>query len=158
MRRWTRMLLSILLSFLLARKFTGKIYVLLTTVFLALISLFSMGLPSHFPYRYSPTVWVYDPKSLLYELKSPLPLSFPFYASIQYSPIRVFPPRIYYLLHFLTFEFVRGYVPFTLGELYLYYSFFLLVNLVGAIFGYWISKTAFIQKLLETPKIEGREQ
>ncbi len=143
------MLLSILLSFLLARKFTGKIYVLLTTVFLALISLFSMGLPSHFPYRYSPTVWVYDPKSLLYELKSPLPLSFPFYASVQ-KGIFIGPVINYYLLHFLTFEFVRDYLPSTLGVLYLYYSFFLLANIVGAIIGYWISKSTILERLFKT--------
>jgi len=143
------MLLSMFISFLLARKFRGKTYVLLIAVSLALVSLFSMGLPSHFPYRYVPSHWEYDPKSLLYELKSPLPLSFPFCASVQKGMVIIGPVFNYYLLHFLTFEIVRGYLPLTLGELYLYYSFFLLVNLVGAIFGYWISKTTFIDKLLK---------
>ena len=138
------------ISFILARKFTGKTYVSLMTVSLILVSLFSMGLPSHFPFRHHRTIWVYDPKSLLYELKSPLPLSFPFYASVQKGLYVIVGPVFnYYLLHFLTFEFVRGYAPFTLGWLCLYYSFFLLVNLVGAIFGYWISKTTFIDKLLK---------
>jgi len=76
------MLLSMFISLLLARKFRGKTYVLFMAVSLALVTLFSMGLPSYFPYRYKPMVWEYDPKSLLYELKSPLPLLFPFYASI----------------------------------------------------------------------------
>jgi hypothetical protein len=136
------MLLSMFISFILARKFTGKTYVSLMTVLLILVSLFSMGLPRLLPYyQYQST----------YELKYPLPLSFPFYASLQ--PVTVTgrppPPIGLYLLHFLTFEFVRVYAPFTLGWLCLYYSFFLLFNLVGAIFGYWISKTTFIDKLIE---------
>ena len=137
------MLLSMLLSFLLAKKFTGKIYVLLMTIFLTLISLFSMGLPSLFRYQ----DWGYME---VYELKYPLPLSFPFYASVQSSPYWPVhgPPRSYYLLHFLTFEIVRGYVPtYILEPLYLYYSFFLLVNIVGAIIGYWISKSTILERL-----------
>jgi len=141
------MLLSMFISFILARKFTGKTYVSLMTVSLILVSLFSMGLPSRFDYyQYAG----FD----AYKLEHPLPISFPFYVSLQ--PVVVTLPRYgpigSYLLHFLTFDFVRDYVPFTLGDLYLYYSFFLLVNLVGAILGYWISKTTFIEKLLKKVK------
>jgi len=41
------MLLSMFISFLLAKMFRGKIYVLLVIVSLALISFFSVGLPSY---------------------------------------------------------------------------------------------------------------
>jgi len=140
------MLLSMFISFILARKFTGKTYVSLMTVSLILVSLFSMGLPRLFPY------YQYQSR---YELKYPLPLSFPFYASLQPVTVTTRPPYgpiSSYLLHFLTFEFVRVYAPFTLGWLCLYYSFFLLFNLIGAIFGYWISKTTFTAKLLKKDK------
>jgi hypothetical protein len=136
------MLLSMFISFLLARKFTSKKYVLLTTVFLALISLFSMGLPSRFDYsQYSD----------VYKLEHPLPVSFPFHASIRYPPMHARPPAtIIYFVRFVTVEIAIRPAPFTLGELYFYYSFFLLANIVGAIIGYWISKSTILERLLKT--------
>jgi hypothetical protein len=137
------MLLSMFISFILARRFTGKTYVSLMAVSLALVSLFSMGLPSRFDYY---------PYSDAYKLEHPLPISFPFHASIKYPPMYArHPPAISYFVHFVTVKIVIDYTPFTLtlGKLYFYYSFFLLFNLVGAILGYWISKTTFIDKLLK---------
>jgi len=137
------------ISFILAKKFTGKTYVSLMAVSLTLVSLFSTGLPSRFEYyRY------FD----AYKLEHPLPISFPFHASIKYPPMHARPPpTVIYFVHFVTVKIVICYAPFTLGELYLYYSFFLLVNFVGAIFGYLISKTTFIERYLARRKTEEKD-
>ena len=128
------MLLSMFSSFLLVRKFGSRIYVRLVTILIILVSLFSMGLP------------VFN-SGWEYELKYPLPLSLPFYASIEWRG--GFPELSLYLLYFLTFEINRSVTPsyFFHGMLFLHYSFFLLVNVVGAVVGYWIGKSKRLEGL-----------
>ena len=132
---------------------------------LALTSFFSVGIP-HYESRDS---YLWDSAGVV--LEYPLPLSFPFYASLHFERMTTahnmrhigFDKETYHL-HFLTlilhdsvvYKIVWGgpipAVPFmsiTWGHYILYYSFFLLVNIVGAIIGYWISKTTFINKLLK---------
>ena len=137
------MLLSMLISFLLARKFRWKIYVALIAVIVTLISLFSVTVIYLYPLL---VVWFWGKAY-------PLPLSFPFHVCIlRYSGYGLF----YGVdIYFLTLRI--GYQ----GEFSLYntldainffgkvYIPFLLINVVGAIFGYWISKTSFIEKLLK---------
>jgi len=59
------------------------------------------------------------------------------------------PPYPRYEIYFLTVKLVDLETYATLGNFILDYTFFLMFNLVGAILGYWISKTAFIDKLLK---------
>jgi len=146
------MLLSMFISFILARRFKGKVYILLITVVLILVSLFSIGFPS---------VWDlggwYSPQYRFWQLNLPArALSFPFHVYSSLVRLRfVLPgppiPPIYDLnLYFLVFQlesFDRIYL--STGYIILFVSFFLLVNLVGVILGYWISKTTFIDKLLK---------
>jgi hypothetical protein len=150
------MLLSMFISFLLARKIKGKLYVLLITVVLILVSLFSIGFPSIWDYL----GWRYSPEYRFWQLNLPaLALSFPFhvYFSQVFLPAHwhfVSPlpnPPIYDLsLYFLVFKLESfGRIYLTIGYIILLVPFFLLVNLVGAILGYWISKTTFIDKLLK---------
>jgi hypothetical protein len=129
------MLLSILLSFLLARKSTGKFHLLLMTILLILVSFFSLGLPS-FVSSYQ-----------RYDLKYPLPLSFPFYASLYHTRgfELILNHAIRYSLGFLGFEIVGSWLPFTLWELLPFYSLFLLANITGAIIGYWRGKSTVLE-------------
>jgi len=145
------MLLSMLASFLLARKFKGKVYISLMIVVLIIVSVFSIGFPTAWRSSIgSTTVWKLN--------LSNTPLSFPFHAYISeefYLVPMIYPnqprPPIYNVkLYF--FGFPIGSVDFiilTTSYLLLLASFFLLVNLAGAIFGYWISKSTFIDKLLK---------
>jgi len=128
------MLLSLVVSFLLLRGFKGKVYVLLTAIALFLISLFSVGVPHvrEHPAGYSvPTYKTIEPQHIL-------PLSFPFRGHYY----RRFWGSHYYL-YFLTFEIshvsqsVIGIYP----RIYmLLLSFFLFINLSGAILGFSITK------------------
>lgn len=115
------MLLSLFLSFLLARKFGSRIYILSVTILIIVIPLFSVGLP----------------------------LSFPFYAFI-WAGISA-PEACIYGLYFLTFEINRSVTTsyFFHRMFFIYYSFFLLVNVVGAILGYWISKSKTLREILK---------
>ena len=155
------MLLSMFISFLLARKFKGKIYVLLMTVFLIFVSLFSIGFPSvwgtlegeWFP-REGVTIW---------QLNLPaIPFSFPFCVSIseEYHIIHYLkaiydyasPPLYHIELYFLTNHiWANDYVHWflTSEHVILLVSSVFLINFAGAIFGYWISKTTFIDRLLK---------
>jgi len=94
---------------------------------------------------------------------SPLPLSFPFYAHVYlYQP--PLPPdlphgffgRIITKTYSLT---VLGLQIDTISlsvyhliDAILYYSFFLLINIIGAIIGYRISKASFVEKLFKRRK------
>ena len=106
------------LSFLLARKLGTRIYVLLVTILIIVVSLLSLGLP----------------------------LSFPFYSYI-YAAIGPGAPGVICELYFLTFEINRSME--INGMLFLHYSFFLLVNIVGAIIGYWIAKSTILERFLK---------
>jgi len=128
------MLLSMLLSLLTARWFKGKIYVLFNIFLIIVLSTASIG--------------VVDVQNLHFYLRKPIPVSYPFFASsiIDYSN----GDSQKYLLHFI-FEKFKVYPThnFLLGDFVPLYSLFLLLNLVGVIIGYWISKTTFIDKLLK---------
>jgi len=143
------MLLPTFMSFLLARKFKGRIYILLMTVVLILVSLFSIGFPS---------VWRSIGGDIIWQVNLPtIPLSFPFYASIsevRYGHILIhpsppYPPRYDVGLYFLTFQLVGFDFIVITSHIILLVSSFLLVNLAGVMLGYWISKTTFIDKLLK---------
>ncbi len=154
------MLLSMFISFLLARRFKGKVYVLLMTVVLILMSLLSIGFPSVWgTMRDETTVWQVNLPAI--------PLSFPFHTSIsEPPPINIagdwmppipFPPTYSVRLYFLTYQVWTNEMPgllqlLTSEHIVLLLPFFLLVNLIGATFGYWISKTTFIDKLLTRRK------
>jgi hypothetical protein len=163
------MLLSVFVSFLLARRFHGKLYAFLITVTLVIMSFFSTGSPTcflcEFPSWSRFTLYTRNNGVLLKHL---LPLSFPFHASInrQHPNLRTLNET--YQLHFLTSTFQESPVFVSVGPgivdtvyltLYftwthyvLYYSFFLLVNVIGAIIGYWTEKRAFIDKVLQKVK------
>jgi len=156
------MLLSMFISFLLARKFRGKVYVLLMILVPVLISLFSIGFPSVWGTLewYSLAVEHVREGTTIWHMNIPaIPLSFPFYASISeeyhFLPFIVdyTPPPLYQIeLYFLTNQiWTNGHVHWVLTSEHtiLLVSSFLLVNIVGAIFGYWISKLTFIEKLLK---------
>lgn len=147
------MLLSIALSFIIARKCREKTYALLTVVSLALLSFFSVGIPEYAPYMYIyPTV---DSPVLIW---NPIPLSFPVYASITSGERPIWGSETtWYRLYFLSLsigeEWMRigggGTPNFTVFEYLLYYSFFMLINIAGAAFGYWLSKTAFFDRIAQ---------
>ena len=130
------MLLSLVMSFLLLRRFKGKAYVLFTAIALFLISLFSVGVPyvREYPASYSiPTYKTIEPRHIL-------PLSFPFRGHFYY---RWWWGESQYYLYFLTFEIMHfggSFMGIDSGIYILLFSFFLLFNLLGAILGYWIEK------------------
>lgn len=132
-----------LLSLLLAKKLK-KIYPIAMIIIVGLTSFFSaFGLPKvtkFFSYFIKPI--------------SPVPLSYPFYAYVyswgtaradgsswiveSYS-LDVLGIRIDSLMLLLSLMYLE--------DGFLYYSFFLLVNVIGAVVGYWISKASFLDKL-----------
>ena len=138
------MLLSMFISFVFARRFRWKKYVALVAVIVPLVSLLSV-----LPY--------FEVAVEHYHL---LPMSFPFHARIGIDVYYKFveePPYLSLIneLYFLTFKI--GHIKWecpqninpSIGFLSIIYLPFLLINLVGAIFGYWISKSTFIEKLLK---------
>ncbi len=156
------MLFAMFISFLLARRFQGKVYVLSIAVVLVLVSLLSTGFPS---------VWgTVGPSQLavayvgegttIWQLNIPaVPLSFPFYASIseEYHTILFIvgylsPPLYQIELTFLTnpiWANNRYYWFLTSEHIILLASSFFIINLAGAILGYWLGKSTFIEKLLK---------
>jgi len=165
------MLLSMLVSFLLALRFHQKKYVLFSAIMVALVSLLSAGVPHHESYFYS-----YLPQSNNVSgivISHPLPLSFPFYAYINRTSFpSSLPPKedIYefYQIELVTFRFPQSYVRTIIdtyqnigaeyptrflyldwGDYLLYYTFFFALNLVGTTIGYWISRTTFIDQWLK---------
>lgn len=131
------MLLSMFVSFLLARKFGGKKYVLLMTTYLALVSLLSVGLVF--------VTWGHDK---YYGPRFPLPLSFPFHATYYHTVqggqvidnvTTTYSFQPYYGLFFFTLKIESfPFGSFSFGDLMLVHSFFALDNLLGAILGFWI--------------------
>ncbi len=132
------MFLSLFLSVILARRFSGRKYVILTIVVMVLVSFFSAvgwitidQRRSFYPFR------IFE-----FDRPHPLPLSYPFYASVFYEDVIIAraPPSDawgpIYRIDFLAFEIARG--VFTLGIAPIFYSFFLLVNIVGGFVGYWM--------------------
>lgn len=162
-----------LLSFLQARMFRPKAYVVFSAVTIALISFISVGVP------YYKSGVSYFPQQPLQQtsgivIRNPLPLSFPFYSSVnhttQLGPYAGFKTSWeVYQIEFLTLRFPQSALhtivyqntthaesqqsltSFYLdwGDYLLYFSFFTLVNLVGAIIGYWISRSNLANKLFK---------
>jgi len=153
------MLLSVFVSFLLAIIFRRKPYVLFMAICLLLISFFSVGVPTTI--NLSERSVAPAERGIL--LDNPLPLSFPLYASLYVEKPINFPTEHYvsekYQLYFFTSIFHQTWVwsEFPEGvhlniswvDYTIFYSFFMLINMVGAIIGYWLSKTTFIDKLLK---------
>jgi len=147
------MLISTLMSFILIRKFSAKVSSWLIVVCLILISFFSVGIPEPTYYDFYSTMETY-----LF-IWNPLPLSFPVYALVAPSGRTVRQmDALWYRFHFFSLsigeEWMRiggegGPTNFRVFEYLLYYSFFMLVNIVGAVFGYWLSKTAFLDKIVQ---------
>jgi len=75
----------------------------------------------------------------------PFSLSFPFYTSTFLVPPHYL-LESNYGLYFLGWRIFGSKLPLQLETLAFLTSFFLLVNLAGAVFGYWISKTTFIER------------
>ena len=145
------MFLSIFLSFVLARKFRGRKYAILIFALIVLVSFFSAfgWITIH-----QRTDWTH--KTIQWYKFHPVPLSFPFYASVFYDltviPLPIDLSRITYQIDFLTFEITRVttyYSSFTLGDAFIYYFLFLLVNIVGAFVGYWISKSTILERIFK---------
>lgn len=159
------MLLSMFISFLLARRLHGRLYVFLITVTLVVASFLSTGFPTCFRCKFEIGLLQLRTHNNGMLLKDPLPVSFPFYASVYFSSLNLRTSAETYQLHFLMSTFRESQIGVFVGPgmgstvdltLYfawthyvLYYSFFLLVNVIGAIIGYWIEKKAFIEKLLQ---------
>jgi len=132
-----------LLSLLLAKKLK-KIYTIAMIIIVGLTSFFSaFGLPK-----------VTKISSYFIKPISPVPLSYPFYAYVYSYQTRPDPIEGFSWI-------VKSYSLDVLGiridsldlslmhleDGFLYYSFFLLVNVIGAVVGYWISKASFLDKL-----------
>ena len=120
-----------LVSYLLARRFGGKKYVILSTIAITLISILSAfgWIKIEFSFER-----IYDVLIL------PIPLSFPFYALIfRSSGFWVNGVYNEYRIYFILLQVLRWGLNRDLS--FLYFSFFLLINLVGAIIGYWIKIT-----------------
>jgi hypothetical protein len=164
------MLLSMLVSFLLALKLRQEKYVLFSAIMVALVSFLSAGVPHYESYVYS---YLPEPSNVSGVVMSePLPLSFPFYAYINRTSYpSSLPPKedIYesYQVELLTFKLPQSsartiidvsqnigaeqptrFLYLDWGDYLLYYTFFFALNLVGTIIGYWVSRTAFIDQWL----------
>jgi len=84
----------------------------------------------------------------------PIPLSFPFYTLIDTTMGFIIPPHLpplygYHQLYFLTAEIGRFVFPLRSDLFLLVYSFFILVNIIGAIIGYWIGKSAILERFFK---------
>jgi hypothetical protein len=142
------------ISLLLARKFKGKVFVLLTTAVLILVSVSSIGFPSVWGSYFGDTFWQVNSRTI--------PLSYPFHVNIfntHHATINLLryrtPPTYDMELFFFVFMIDAVIlISFQVSHIILLVSFFLLVNLGGAIFGYWISKTTFIDRYFGRRKPE----
>lgn len=149
------MLLSMLVSFVSSKMLRGKWYVLLMLAFLIPASFLSVGVPQQRP-NYSD----YLTGEPAIRLDDPIPFSFPVYASLvierdeealyQYY-------RLFFLNYVLNDRMVvaagnLGSIFFHFPAFYyvLYFSFFMIINIFGAVVGYWLGKSAFIKKHLTT--------
>ena len=151
------MLLSMFISFLLARRFSRRIYVPLMVVVMILISTSSVG-----------WITMLDEHRINVEPQCTPPLSFPFHTikMVQTWWRGGFPVYSIRFLELQISEIVsENYWFLTLRQVLLIHTFFLLVNIVGAIlgwgisaiFGHWINKTTFIGRYFARRKTEEKE-
>lgn len=140
------MLLSLILSLLLARKLR-RIHAIAMIIVVGLVSFFSaFGLP-----KVTRILDTYFIKPI-----SPVPLSYPFYAYV-YSYTTPPDPieHMSWTLEIYSLDVLGiridslGLSRMHLEDGFLYYSFFLLANVIGAITGYWISKASLVDKLFK---------
>lgn len=147
------MLISMVVSFLLARRFSGKKYLSRMAAILASASLLSVGLNS---VTSDYNTGYINPKLPV----PPLPLSLPFYAGSYLAVIggqttsnktQLYGFERHYALFFLGMTIKHynlgsafGVLPFE--DFVLVYAFFALVNLIGAMLGCWINESTFIKK------------
>jgi len=119
------MLLPTCISFLLARSVRRKVsYILLLIPITILMSFFS----ANYVDRYRS--WL-----------GPLPLSTPFYTDdFAENPTAFFPFATHHGLYFLGWRISSFTLPLQLETLAFLTSFFLSINLLGAMLGYWINK------------------
>lgn len=128
------MLLAAILSFLVNGKFQGKKYVAIMITITLLISFFSAFGWIEVSQRMS-----YTGINCYIRPIFPIPLSFPFFAYVE---------RARYDLFFFVWRINREYTHIFLASRgFLYYSLFLLVNIIGSIIGYWINKTRFVERI-----------
>lgn len=134
-----------ILSFVANVRFHGKKYAATMIAFTVLISFFSafgwIEVTQRMSYVY--IHWYIKPFF-------PLPISFPFFARVYlFDSTRDSNPVEVYDLFFLGVRINREYTgSFLASRGFLYYSFFLLVNIIGSIIGYWISTTGFAELVL----------
>ncbi len=143
----TGMFLSAYLSSFLAKKFRGVNYVVLTIVAIVLISFFSAFGWIEVTQRVyiQGTFWHVRPVF-------PLPLSFPFFTYVH--DVR---GEVYDFL-FLGKLIKREYSEwFSSGAAIMYYSFFLLVNIIGSIIGYWAPKKGFARHKFKKRRVDPEE-
>jgi len=146
------MLLSMITSFLLARLLHGKVYVLIMTVLLILISFFSAGVPEYvFVKRgfFQHGMWVPDDEGLL--IKNPLPLSFPFYSSRFDTWWGDGTYRICFisltLQDFPVYETQFRFMQMSWPSYFAFYALFISINILGAIIGYQLGRRTILAKL-----------
>lgn len=147
------MLLSMIASFLLAKRFSGKKYLSRMTIIIASISLLSVGLNS---VTSDHGVGYINPKLPI----PPLPLTLPVYAGYYLTVTggqstdnitETYGFERHYTLFFLGMT-IKHYnlgsdfavLPFE--DFILAYALFTLINLTGAVLGYWLSKSTFIKR------------
>lgn len=151
------MLVSMLLAFVLSRRFHGALYVLLLLASLGLISLFSAGIPT---YQVGGRHYYTGEGVVL--LSWALPLSFPLFASVRFNEYDTFHGfALVYQVYFLGFLLKDNWVStpgfsggimfnFTVFDYVLYYSFFMVINIAGVVVGYALDKVRFRDKLRQT--------
>lgn len=151
------------LSLLAARRFRGKVFALLVIIISGVIAFFSVGIPSCVTlpeYHRFPS----SPKSGVL-LENPLPLSFPIHSSLSltvtfssawqdlqlyFTGLQFHAERIFGVSH------MGGYwLDFSLVDYANFFSFFMLINVVGSVFGYWLSRRASIDRLSKPVKRVG---
>jgi len=137
------MFLSALISFLLARRFSKRAYIILIITASALLAFFSTFGLMTMHQRLNPP---YEPDILYYELH-PIPLSFPFHASVFMDmpaiPFGFGSARIHYEINFVTIEIFNAiiyYYSFAPWSALIFYCFFLLIDVAGSVIGYWMAK------------------
>jgi len=139
------MILSIFLSFVLSKKFRGRTYALLMILVTVVVPFFSaFGWVE---------VIMFDSTYYLTP-SSTVPLSFPFHASIDTSMGFISPPGSppmfgEYPLYFLTVEIGRFVFPLRPDLFLLVFSFFVLANIIGGIVGYWMDKSAILERIFK---------
>jgi hypothetical protein len=148
------MLLSLFAAFLLKRWFQGRIYGLLVILILIFASFFSVGIPILRP---SPYINPVTENGIL--VQYPIPLSFPIFSYLVSNDGQIrHTATLWYqvlLFNFVILEdwvFYGGILNFSLFEYALYFSLFMLVNIVGALIGYWLGMRKSASQSLSSPK------